>query len=138
MQAASSGRSADDGEVHTNGVHSSGAASEEVVSREAGHQQAERQPSVAWGEVEVQGTLYPSRERADGLGEAAAHARFEEMRRAHYRLPRHTPVSTQNSSDYDVEQDPSAAAQQQAVEAAQQQAREAAEQEDSHADQQEK
>lgn len=138
MQAASSGRSADDGEAHANGVHGISAASEEAGSREADQQQAERQPSVAWGEVEVQGAAHPARERADGLNEAAAHARFEEMRRAHYRLPRHTPASTQNSIDYDVEQDNSAATQQQAVEAAQQQAREAAEQEGKDADQQEK
>lgn len=139
LQAASSGRgSGDELGAHANGVHTRD-ASEEAGSREA-PPRTERQPSVAWGEVEVEGARSQgaqSPQRDNDLDEAAAHARFEQMRKAHYRLPRHPPVGAQNGVEYDVEQEETDVAQhQQHREAAERKERDDADQAESDTDEQ--
>lgn len=82
MQAASSGRSTDQGADELDSQAAQHDTLSDASPRGFRAGSTERQPSVGWSDLEA-GVSEPGDEEA----EAEAHARFQELRKKHYQLP---------------------------------------------------
>lgn len=86
LQAASSGRSTDQGEDELDSQaaqHDALAEASDTSPREFRAGYTERQPSVGWSDLKTGVS-----ETGDEQAEAEAHARFQQMRKKHYQLPK--------------------------------------------------